>query len=75
MTDKILELFGKGVFTTRIITLTLTGICSYLWISGIPLDETLKTSWLIIIGFYFNTEISQWIIKQIIQGKGGEDAK
>lgn len=67
--DRILDLFGKGIFTTRIVTLTLTAVCCYLWINGMQLDETLKTSWLIIIGFYFNTEISQWLIKEVIKEK------
>lgn len=67
--EKWLNLIEKGVITTRLVTLTLTGICAYLWLKGIPLDETLKASWLIIIGFYFNTELTQWLVKYIIQGK------
>lgn len=67
--EKFLNLLEKGVITTRLITLTLTGICAYLWLKGMPLDETLRTSWLIIIGFYFNTEITQWVIKYIIGEK------
>lgn len=67
--EKFLELLEKGILTTRLVTLTLTGICTYLWLKGMPLDETLRTSWLIIIGFYFNTEISQWIIKYIVKEK------
>lgn len=69
MMEHLLSLIERGVLTTRLVTLTLTGICAYLWLKGLPLDETLKTSWLIVIGFYFNTEITQWLIKYIIKGK------
>ena len=63
----VLELIGKGVFTTRIVTLALTGICCYLWLNGIQLDETLKTSWLIIIGFWFNSELSGQVITKFLE--------
>lgn len=71
--DKLLTLIERGVITTRLITLTLTGICAFLWLKGLPLDETLKTSWLIIIGFWFNSELTQWLVKYIIQGKVKEE--
>ena len=67
--DKFLELLERGILTTRVITLTLTGICAYLWIKGVPLDETLKTSWLIIIGFWFNSEVSTQVIKWLMEKK------
>ena len=67
--DKFLELLERGILTTRVITLTLTGICAYLWIKGIPLDETLKTSWLIIVGFWFNSEVSTQVIKWLMEKK------
>ena len=67
--DKFLELLERGILTTRVITLTLTGICAYLWIKGVPLDETLKTSWLIIVGFWFNSEVSTQVIKWLMEKK------
>ena len=67
--DKLLELLERGILTTRVITLTLTGICAYLWIKGIPLDETLRTSWLIIVGFWFNSEVSTQVIKWLMEKK------
>ena len=67
--DKFLELLERGVLTTRVITLTLTGLCAYLWVKGIPLDETLRTSWLIIIGFWFNSEVSTQVIKWLMEKK------
>jgi hypothetical protein len=67
--DKFLELLERGVLTTRVITLTLTGLCAYLWVKGIPLDETLRTSWLIIVGFWFNSEVSTQVIKWLMEKK------
>jgi len=66
---RFLELLGKGVFTTRLVTLALTGVCCYMWIRGMPLDETLKTSWLIILGFWFNSEISSQVIRWLLENK------
>lgn len=66
---KMLELMGRGVFTTRFVTLALTGVCCYMWVSGLPLDETLRTSWLIILGFWFNTEITSQVVKWLIMKK------
>jgi hypothetical protein len=67
--DKLIELVSKGVITTRLVTLVLTGICGYMWIKGLPLDETLRTSWLIILGFWFNSEISSQVIKWVMDKK------
>lgn len=67
MTKQILELIEKGVFTTRLVTMILTGVCCYMWVSGIPLEETLRASWLIIIGFWFNSELSNQIIKLLME--------
>lgn len=65
--SKILELLERGILTTRVVTLALTGICCYLWIEGIPLDETLRASWLIIIGFWFNSEVTTQVIKWLLE--------
>ena len=63
--DKMLNLLEKGVFTTGFITIVLTGVCAYCWIAGIPLDETLKTSWLVIMGFFFGNSASYQTIKYL----------
>jgi hypothetical protein len=62
-----IEIIEKGLIITRLVTLALTGVCVYMWIMGLPLDETLKTSWLIILGFWFNSEISGKIIATMSQ--------
>lgn len=63
----LLELLERGILTTRLVTFALTGICCYLWIKGIPLDETLRASWLIIIGFWFNSEVTTQVIKWLLE--------
>ena len=67
--EKFLSLLEKGIFTTRVITFALTGICCYLWVKGVPLDETLETSWLIVLGFWFNSEVSSVVIKHLVEKK------
>lgn len=67
--DKFIDLMERGILTTRLVTLSLTGVCVYLWIQGMPLDETLRTSWLIILGFWFNSEISSQVIKWLLEKK------
>jgi hypothetical protein len=64
---KFIEIIEKGLIITRLVTLALTGVCVYMWIMGLPLDETLKNSWLIILGFWFNSEISGKIIATMSQ--------
>lgn len=69
ITEKILNLLEKGVFTTGFITVVLTVVLAYLWIVGNPIDETLKTSWLVIIGFFFGSGASYQAIKTLAGGE------
>ena len=65
--DNFIKLVEKGVLITRLVTLALTGICCYLWVVQLPLEETLKTSWLIIIGFWFNSEVTTQLVKYLME--------
>jgi len=61
------ELVEKGVITQRVIALSLTGIIAYLWITGKPVPNELKNIYMIIIGFFFSSEISQLFIKHLLE--------
>lgn len=62
----VLELIGKGVFITRLVTIVLLGIAGYMWVSGIELDETLRACLLIVIGFFFSNELTKGIIENLL---------
>lgn len=55
----IIKFILNGVTPARIITFALTGVIVYLWLEQTAIPETLKTSWLIIIGFWFDSELKR----------------
>jgi len=65
--SKLLELIEKGVITQRVIAAALLGVCCYMWIAQGEVPESLKACFLIVLGFFFSTEISQTIIKFLIE--------
>jgi len=65
--NRILDLIEKGVFTQRVIAAALLGVCCYMWIAQGEVPESLKACFLIVLGFFFSTEISQTIIKFLIE--------
>ena len=56
---RIFDLIERGVFTTRFVTAALTGTAMYLWITGQPLPDDLRAAWLLIMGFWFNSETNK----------------
>lgn len=54
---RLFDMMEKGILTTRLVTAALTATVIYVEISGGTLSETLRTAWLIIMGFWFNSEI------------------
>jgi hypothetical protein len=69
--NKVLALLEKGVFAIGLITIVLTGVCVYLWVNQLPLDETLKTSWLMVMGFFFGSGAS-YSVARVIKALIGE---
>jgi len=65
--NRILDLIEKGVFTQRVIAVALLGVCCYLWVAQGEVPESLKSCFLVVLGFFFSTEISQTIIKFLIE--------
>jgi len=61
------QAFMKGFFTMRIVTLLVIGSTVYMWLSGLPISELQKNVTLIIIGFWFNSEITKEIIMHLIE--------
>ena len=57
--NRIFDLLEKGVFTTRLVTAALTATIIYIEVTGGTLSETLRAAWLIIMGFWFNSEIAK----------------
>jgi len=51
--------FMKIFSPVRIITFALTGTCMYMWITGQPIDELLRYSWLLLIGYWFKSEVDK----------------
>ncbi len=51
------ERICKLVDVKSIVTLTLTGVFAYMNIVGQEVSETFKTIYVMIIGFYFGTQL------------------
>jgi len=64
-------LVEKGVIVQRVIALALTGVCCYLWVTGKPIPTDLKAVYMIIIGFFFSTEITGLFIKHLLEEISG----
>lgn len=63
----LLELIKRGAFTTRIITGAIVGVSVYHWMNQMPLPESLKMTLFIILGFWFNSELSDRVIKYFME--------
>jgi len=64
--NRILDLIERAIFTQRVIALALLGVCCYLWVAIGDVPESLKACFLIVLGFFFSNELSQTLIKFLI---------
>jgi len=64
--NRLLDLIEKGIITQRVIAAALLGVCCYMWIAQGEVPESLKACFLIVLGFFFSTEITQTLIKFLI---------
>lgn len=53
------ERLCKLLDVKSIVTLTLTGVMAYLSISGREVSETFRTIYVMIMGFYFGTQVTK----------------
>lgn len=53
------EKLCKLIDVKSLVTLTLTGVMAYLCISGREVSETFRTIYVMIIGFYFGTQVTK----------------
>ena len=53
------EKLCKLIDVKSLVTLALTGVFSYMNITGLEVPETFKTIYVMIIGFYFGTQATK----------------
>jgi len=71
--ERFWSLVEKGIITQRIIALALTGVVSYLWVSGKPVPDDLRTAFMVVLGFFFASEIGQLFIRHLLEEVSGRD--
>jgi len=59
MKDKILAIISNLLKVKSIVTITLTGVFSYLAITGVISGEQFLTIFSVIIAFYFGTQVQK----------------
>jgi hypothetical protein len=74
MTEKFLDLLEKSVITQSIITILVLATCVYLWLTGVPLPEDLKSITLVIVGFFFGSKTANGIANAISAMRASNDA-
>lgn len=63
MLDKLIEIMQNLLKVKSIVTITLTGVFSYLAVAGVVSGEQFLTIFSVIIAFYFGTQYQKSVDK------------
>lgn len=61
--NKFLDLLRESIIIQGFITLTMVGVCGYLWASGQPVPDDLQKALWLVLGFFFGGKVQQLVMK------------